>query len=119
MRLATCRRFQESQALMENPTTTQNEVARMTAFNSVDTDRRFNMMLPQSCGHLGRKGYILRPAFAAVYYGGFETIWNFRESLGFPRRNRASPATLTSHQQRISRSFQGAPHACQRTRHVS
>ena len=55
MRLATCRRLQESQALSENPTTTQNEVARMTAFNSVDTDRRFNMMLPPKLRPFGEK----------------------------------------------------------------
>jgi hypothetical protein len=59
MRLATCRRLQESHALSENPTTTQNAVARMTAFSSVDTDRRFNIKLPQSCGHLGKKGKYL------------------------------------------------------------
>jgi hypothetical protein len=47
MRLATCKRPQESQALSENPTTTQNEVTRMTAFSSADTVRRFNMMLPR------------------------------------------------------------------------
>ena len=47
MRLGTCKRPQESQALSENPTTTQKEVVRMTVFNSVDTVRRFSMMLPQ------------------------------------------------------------------------
>ena len=55
MRLATCRRPQASQALSENPTTMQNAVVRMTVFSSADTVRRFNMMLPQSCGHLGVK----------------------------------------------------------------
>ncbi len=46
MRLAACKRLQESQALSENPTTTQKEVTRMTVFSSADTVRRFNMMLP-------------------------------------------------------------------------
>ena len=55
MRLAACRRPQESQALSENPTTTQKEVTRMTVFSSADTVRRFNMMLPQSCAHLEGK----------------------------------------------------------------
>src|SRR6185295_11802290 len=53
MRLVTCRRPQDSQALSENPTTMQNAVVRMTIFNSADTVRRFNMMLPQSCRLLG------------------------------------------------------------------
>jgi hypothetical protein len=55
MRLAACRRPQESQALSENPTTTQKEVTRMTVFSSADTVRRFNMMLPQICAHLEGK----------------------------------------------------------------
>src|SRR4029078_7908258 len=45
MRPAVCRRPQDSQALSENPTTTQRDVARMTVFSSADTVKRFNMML--------------------------------------------------------------------------
>jgi hypothetical protein len=55
MRLATCRRPQESQALSENPTTTAKEVRRMTIFSSADTVRRFNMISPWLAGHLERE----------------------------------------------------------------
>ena len=55
MRPSICNRPQDSQALSENPTTTQKAVVRMTAFNSVDTVRRFSMVLPQSCRPLGGK----------------------------------------------------------------
>ena len=55
MRLAVCRRPQESQALSENPTTTQKEVTRMTVFSSADTVRRFNMMLPQKLAAIWRE----------------------------------------------------------------
>src|SRR5215207_1559307 len=57
IRLATCRRPQESQALSEKPTTTQNEVVRMTIFSSADTVKRFSMEAPQTISaHLDRKG---------------------------------------------------------------
>src|SRR6185503_16987148 len=55
MRLAACRRPQESQALSENPTTTEKEVTRMTVFSSADTVKRFNMMLPPNLRAFGRK----------------------------------------------------------------
>ena len=55
MRLVCCNRPQASQALSEKPTTTQNAVVRMTAFNSVDTVRRFSMMLPRGCRAFGQK----------------------------------------------------------------
>ena len=51
MWLVTCRRAQESHALSENPTTTQNAVVRMTVFSSVDTVRRFNMGSPGISPH--------------------------------------------------------------------
>ena len=55
IRLAACSRPQESQALSENPTTTQNDVARMTVFSSADTVRRFNMDAPRSFRPLAEK----------------------------------------------------------------
>jgi hypothetical protein len=53
MRPVICKRPQASQALSENPTTTQKAVVRITAFNSVDTVRRFNMMPPQKLPAIG------------------------------------------------------------------
>src|SRR6266702_7183392 len=47
MRPAACSRPQESQALNEIAVTIQVDVARMTAFSSADTVRRFNMMFSQ------------------------------------------------------------------------
>jgi hypothetical protein len=43
MRLVNCKRPHESQALIENPITTQNAVVRMTALRSADTVKRFSI----------------------------------------------------------------------------
>lgn len=47
IRLVLRRRPQDSQALSENPITTQKEVARITDFKSADTVRRFSMDAPK------------------------------------------------------------------------
>jgi hypothetical protein len=55
MRLVTCRRLQESQALSENPMTMQKAVVRMTVLSSADTVKRFSMMAPGDFIHLDQK----------------------------------------------------------------
>ena len=54
IRFVNCSRVQESQALREKPTTTQNAVVRMTVFSSADTVRRFSMAAPRFRAYLGR-----------------------------------------------------------------
>src|SRR5450432_2574603 len=56
MRFVTCRRPQESQALSENPTTTQKAVVRITALSSADTVKRLSMMSPQYSAIWGTNG---------------------------------------------------------------
>src|SRR5882724_7205794 len=46
MRFVTCNRPQESQALSENPSTTQKAVVRITALSSADTVKRFSIIGP-------------------------------------------------------------------------
>ena len=57
MRLADCRRRQESQALSENMTTTTRAVVRITALSSADTVNLLSIMAPKKCErHLAQKG---------------------------------------------------------------
>jgi hypothetical protein len=61
MRLAICSRPQDSQALSENPITTQNDVARITDFKSADTVKRFSMDAPKNPGgHFAEEWLIFR-----------------------------------------------------------
>ena len=55
MRLVDLQRPQDSQALSENPITTQKAVVRITAFSSAETVRRFSMNAPKSYAPFGRK----------------------------------------------------------------
>src|SRR5258708_34104287 len=55
MRLVSCTRPQESQALSENPSTTQKAVVRITALSSADTVKRFSIIGPPKFRPFGQK----------------------------------------------------------------
>jgi len=57
IRLADCRRCQDSQALSENMTTMTRAVLRITALSNAETVSRLSIMAPKNCeGHLAQKG---------------------------------------------------------------
>src|SRR5258708_21055840 len=55
IRLVSCNRPQESQALSENPSTTQKAVVRITALRSADTVKRFSIIDPPKFRPFGQK----------------------------------------------------------------
>ena len=57
IRLADCRRCQDSQALIENMTTMTTAVLRIMALSNADTVNLLSIMAPKKCErHLAQKG---------------------------------------------------------------